>query len=264
MTTQQSIENRSTVVEHNLHAKRRTLLLLGGLLIGLATSLPFTMIWPEIRDAPVRNCLSGSETNPVEAIRFAGLILPLPCTVTLLFLQPVVWVSFLAAGTGFGLIARRLAARGSVRRLATLGGFSFLVLGYLGWMFVPRIRVPELPLFLASGVAEPFAVMVFLVAVSFALVLILELRPSGWLWRALTAAAVTAACHWLVMWFLLGHASMIWTQDPATPPFADQLPELGSGLGPMMTSTMNGNLVAGTVGGYVTLALLSYSGRRSP
>ncbi|HET9587583.1 MAG TPA: hypothetical protein VFO91_02230 [Anaerolineales bacterium] len=243
-------------------AERLVLLLLGGLLIGLATSLPLAVAWPDAMRPPVAICLFGTETNPMERIWVRGRIIPLPCMPTFLFMQPAVWVSFLGAGCVFGLIARNMAERGSRRLLAALGGLSFFLLGYLGTLFVPRIPIPELPLPFSGGVAESFAIMIFGISFVFALVLGLALRPPGLLWRPFVAAAATAVSYWFVTWLLLGRAVTIWTQDPTTAPLAHSLPALGNGMGPMMTTILLANLVAGTIGGCITLALLAV--RRSP
>ena len=244
------------------NAKRLALLLLGGLLIGLAASLSLAVAWPNAMRPPVGVCLFGTEANPMERIWVKGRIIPLPCMPTFLFIQPAVLVSFLGAGIVFGLIAYELTQRGSRWVPAVLSAFCLILLSYLGTLFVPRIRAPELPLPFSSGVAEPFALMIFGISFIFALALGLALRTPGFLWRALVDAAVTALCHWLVIWLLLGRAVMIWTQDPTTPPLADGLPALGNGMGRMMMTILIGNLVSGTIGGWVTLALLT--ARRSP
>jgi hypothetical protein len=238
-------------------AKRLALLMLGGLLIGLAASLPLAAIWPDVSIPPASDCLIQGATNPVERIRLAGKVLPLPCMPTLIFIQPAVCGGFLGAGLVFGLIAHQLAGRGSKLLLSALGGFSFLFLSFLGSLAVPRIAGPDLALPLSSGVAEPFAIMTFGIAFLFALSMGLALRTPGILWRALVIAAAAGLCQWLVMWLLLGRSVMIWTHDPTTPPLADSLPRLGNEMGPMLTTTMIGNLISGTIGGWVTLALLA-------
>ena len=69
---------------------------------------------------------------------------------------------------------------------------------------------------------------------------------------------MTAACYWLVLWLLLGNA------DTVSPPLAYRLPDLGNGMGPMMKTLLIGNLIAGTTGGWVTLALSTGDGSRKP
>lgn len=235
----------------------RALPILGGLLVGLAASLPLALAWPEAMRPPVGICLFGTEANPAERIWLDGLILPLPCMPTFLFMRPPVWFSFLGAGVVFGLIAHRLAGSGSRGLLAAVGGVLFLGLSYLGVLFVPRMPSLELPGFLSSGVAEPFALMIFAISLLFALAFGLALHTSGWFWRALLAATLTALCYWFVMWFLLGRGVMLWSHDPTTPPFAHSLPDLGNGMGAMMKTTLISNLIAGTVGGWGTLLLLT-------
>ena len=101
-------------------AKRLGLLLLGGLLIGLGTSLPLTIAWPDIMRPPVVICLFETESVPMERIWIKGRVIPLPCQPTFMFIQPIVWGGFLGAGCVFGLIAYELAQRGSRCRLAAL------------------------------------------------------------------------------------------------------------------------------------------------
>jgi hypothetical protein len=237
--------------------KRLPLMLLGGLLIGLATSLPLAVGWVAASDPPVGVCLFGTEANPEERVWFRGRIFPLPCLPTFLFIQPAVAGGFLGAGIAFGLIAHRLAGRGSGALAAGLGGATLFLLSYLGMWAVPGIPAPEMPLLLSSGVAEPFAFLTFGIAFVIALALCLALRTPGFLWRALVAAAATGSSHWLVTWLLLGHAVMLWTHDPTSPPLADSLPALSNGMGPMMGTILLANLVAGTIGGWVTLRLLA-------
>jgi hypothetical protein len=239
----------------------RLLLLLGGLLIGLAASLPMGAAWPEAMRPPVGVCLFGTEANPFERIWIRGRVFSLPCLPTFLFLRPAVWLSFLGAGLVFGLIARERAGGGSRGLPAALGGLSLLMLSYLGMVFVPRLTALEMPLVLSNGIAEPFALMIFGIVFPFALAIGLALRPPGVLWRAFAAAAATGLCYWLVLWFLLGPAVRIWSPDPAALPFAHRLPAPGNGMGPMMRSILVANLVAGTIGGWVTLAFLTF--RRS-
>ena len=239
-------------------------MLLGGLLIGLATSLPLAVGWHDAVRPPVGVCLFGTEENPFERIWFRGWVFPLPCLPTLLFVQPAVWGSFLGAGIVFGLLAHDLAgassARGARLRLAALGGACLLILSILGTLVVSRIPGPALPLPFSSPAGVPFAVMVFGVSFVFALVLGIALRRRGWLWRAFLAAAVTALAYWLVIELFLGRAVMIWIHDAVAPPLAHSLPLLGNGMGPMMKTVLIGNLVAGTIGGWLTLGLLTSRG----
>src|SRR5215211_4862451 len=126
MTATQTRDAPSEREDHK--AKRLALLLLGGLLIGLAASLPLAAIWPDVNIPAASDCLIQGTTNPVERIRLAGRVLPLPCMPTLIFIKPAVWGGFLGAGLIFGLIAQQLAGRGSKVLLAALAGFSFLIL----------------------------------------------------------------------------------------------------------------------------------------
>jgi hypothetical protein len=258
------MDDRSGTERHR--ANRLVLLLLGGWLIGLTASLPLAVAWPHAMSAPADACLHGSETNPIDRIRLAGIVLPLPCMPTILFIQPPMWGGFLGAGIVFGLIAGKLAesrsGRDSQRLLAALGGFSLLVMSYLGSLLVPRISGLAVSRILSNGVAEPFALMIFGISFVFALALGLALRTPGLLWRALVSAAATAACHWFVIWVLLGDPAMIWGQDTATAPLAHSLPHLGNEMGPMLRTMLISNLISGTIGGYVTLALLTV--RRPP
>jgi hypothetical protein len=233
-------------------SKRLVLLLLGGLLIGLATSLPLAVVWPDAMEPPFGVCLFGTEANPQERIWLDGTIIPLPCMPTFLFVRPAVLVGFLGAGAVFGLIARRLAGGGSSVLLAVLCSFSLLILSFLGAWLVPRLTSQELSPFLSSGVAGPFAAMIFGIVFPFALLVGLMLRTPGSLWRAFLAAAATALCYWTVMWLLLGQAP---ASDAGAASLAARLPKLGNGMGPMMTTVLVGNLIAGTMGGWVTLAL---------
>jgi hypothetical protein len=255
------MDNASGSADRNA-ARPVLLLLLGGLLIGLAASLPLAVGWPDAMRPSVGVCLFGTEAEPFERIWIRGRIIPLPCLPTFLFTRPAVWGGFLGAGVLFGLIARERAGRGSRGLAAALGGLSLLLLSYLGMVFVPRLTALALPPVLSNGVAEPFALMIFGIVFPLALAIGLALRTPGVLWRAFAAAAATALCYWLVIWFFLGPAVRIWDPDPAPPPFAHRLPAPGNGMGPMMTTVLVANLVAGTIGGWVTLALLTF--RRSP
>ena len=245
---------------------RLILLFLGGLLIGLGTSLPLAVGWQDAMRPPVGICLSGTEANPMERIWVRGRIFPLPCGPTFLFVQPAVGGSFVGAGIVFGLLAHQLAGRSSARGskvlAAVLGGSCLLLLSYLGMLFVVRIPEFELPPSFSHGVAEPFALMIFGIVFVFAFALGLALRTPGFVWRALIAAGVTALFHWAVTWLLLDRAVTLQIHDPAVLPLADSLPDLGNGMGRMMMTILSSNLVAGTIGGSVTLWLVT--GQRLP
>ena len=255
MNSIETTENQTGT--HDSRRMRLSLILLGGLLIGLAASLPLGIALPYPDLPPAGSCIYGTGTNPVERIRLAGVLLPLPCMPTFMFIQPVVWGSFLAAEAVFGLIAYRLAGRGSQILAALLGGFSFLVASFIGSQVVTRLPAPELPVFFSSSTADPFAIMVFGLSLTFALAIGLALRTRGLLWRAFAAATLTAMCYWLVAWILLGHAVMIWSHDATTPPLVHNLPDFGRPIGPMMKTTLISNLIAGMFGGWVTLILLT-------
>jgi hypothetical protein len=250
-------------------ARQRSLLLyLGGLLIGLATSLPLAVGWPDAMHPQMGVCLFGTEANPMERIWIRGRIFPLPCMPTFLFAQPAVGGSLVGAGIVFGLLAYELAGRspssgrGARVLAAALGGSCLLILSYLGMLFVPRLSGLE-PLFaLPSSVAQPFALMAFGIASVFAFALGLALRTPGVVWRALVAAMATALAHGAVTWLLLDRAMTLQTHDPAALTLSHSLPALGNGMGRMMTTILISNLVGGTIGGCVTL--WAVTGQRSP
>jgi hypothetical protein len=229
---------------------RLVLILLGGLLIGFAASLPLAVSWP------FPNGLSGC-FDDIFLLRLAGKFFALPCMPTSLFVQPLVWSSFIAAGALFGLLARQLAVTGSRIFVAATGGISFFVTVYLGAQVVTRLPNPELPIQLESSFGFPFAIMSFGVSFLFALAIGLTLHTSGWLWKAFAAALVTGICYWLVVWILHGHAIMLLNQDATTRPLADSLPSFGRLLGPMTKTVVISNFIAGTIGGWTTLVLLS-------
>jgi len=238
--------------------KHLSLILVGGLLIGLTASLPLAIVWPYPVPPPAALCV-----NAGAAIRLFGIVLPLGCPPVYMFLQPLVWGSWIATGALVGLIAHRLAGRGSRILVAALGGFSFLVAGFIGSQVVDTLpnvdilpNMDRFPIMFLSDIGIPFAIMTFGVSLTFALAVGLALRVRGLLWRAFLAAVVTGICYYVVTWILMGHAVMLVTQDPTTPPLADSLPAFGRPMGPMIKTVTLSNLIAGTVGGWAILILV--------
>lgn len=241
-------------------------ILLGGLLIGLAASLPLAVVWPYPNPPPESVCIFGGEK-----IRLGGVTLPFHCIATFMFVKPLVWCSFLSAGGLFGLLAHKLSSQGSRILVALVGSLSFLLASFIGGQVVDTLPnadipspFPDMPILFFASTAIPFAIMSFGVSLAFALAIGLGLRTRGLLWRALVAAIVTAICYWLVAWILLGHAVMLFSHDPTTPPLADSLPELGRPMGPMMKTTLISNLIAGTIGGSTILFLFTVPSRTVP
>lgn len=257
--------DRSPVDKMELRPSRRSnwlLILLGGLLIGLAASLPLAVVWPYPHAPPPSICVDNGEK-----IRFVGIVFPFHCIPAFMFVRPLVWGSFLAAGAFFGPLAYKLTGHGSRILAVAVGGFSFLIASFIGSQVVDRLPrallhpMDELPILFLSSTGPEFSIMSFGVSLAFALAIGLALRTRGLLWRALTAAVTTAICYWLAVWILLGHAPMLFTHDPTMPPLADSLPELGRPMGPMMKTTLISNFIAGTIGGSTILFLFTVPSR---
>jgi hypothetical protein len=228
------------------------MILLGGLLIGLAAGLTLAVVWPYPPLPESTICVYHGRQ-----IHLGNMMFPERCLPTFMFFQPLVWGSFLTAGALFGLLAHKLTGRGSRIPVVAVGGFSFLLASFVGGEVVATIPTPELPIFFSGSTADPFAIMVFGLSLTFALAIALALRTRGLLWRALAAAAVTAICYWLVAWLLFGHGNMLWNPDPTITPLINSLSELGRPMGPMMKTTFISNFIAGTIGGWATLVLLT-------
>jgi hypothetical protein len=241
-------------------SKRKHLLmiLLGGLLIGLAASVPLAMVWPYPTPPPESICLYGGLKT-----RLGGITFPFHCSAAVMFVQPLVWCSFLIGGGIFGLIAHKLVGRGSRNLVVGLGALSFFIASFAGSQVVDRLPralvlpISEIPVLFASSIEPEFSIMSFGVSLTFALAIGLALRTRGLLWRALLAATVTAICYWLVAWVLFGNANTLWNHELTLPPLVENLPALGRPMGPFMKTVLIGNFIARTSGGWATLVLLT-------
>jgi hypothetical protein len=208
-------------------------------------------------------CVNGGEGTYFGAMILSFRVhftLPLQfnCLAIFLFAKPLMWLSFFVAGAVFGLFAFRLVENGSPTRAALYGGVAFLVASFIGSNMVPGLPNPDLfPLPFSSAFGIPFAIMSFVIAFIVAITLGLVLRTHGLLWRALVAAAVTGICYWLVVWILHDHFVMLWTHDATTPPLVDSVPDAWRPMGPMIKTIIISNFIAGTIGGWATLALLT-------
>ncbi|MGE5072364.1 MAG: hypothetical protein ACM3MF_02970 [Anaerolineae bacterium] len=232
-------------------------------MIGLSSSLPLAAAWPFPTGLSESEC-TGDGQSAYFATQFSSWMphirLPVaPSCVSLhVFVQPVVWAGLIGAGIVFVLLAQRLTAYRANAWAAVPGGLVLLVAAYIGSELVPRIPNPDffLPVFLMSGLAEPFATMVFGIALVFAITVGVTVRVRSVLWKALAAALITGLCYWLASWVLHGHLIMLWTHDPASPPIVNGLAGIGRPMGPMIKTVVISNFIAGTVGGAATLWLL--------
>jgi hypothetical protein len=229
------------------------LILLGGLLIGLTASLPLAVVWPYPKPLPESICVYGGEK-----IRLGSLTLPFHCMVTFMFIQPLVWCSFLVSGALFGLLAQILVGSGSRIRVAAVGGGTFLVAAFVGGQVVDILPNPDTHFFV-SGVAPPFAIMSFIVSFTFVLAIGLVLSIRGLAWRAIVVAVATALSYFLTAWFLYGFNFA--ALGPGHEPLAGLLHETWRPMGPMMKTILISNFVAGTIGGSTLLFLFGIPSR---
>jgi hypothetical protein len=221
------------------------LIFLGGLLIGIVASLPLGISWPY----PVPPSLSIC-VNEGEYIRLGGIRFPFHCMAAYLFIQPLMLSSFLAAGALFGFIAQRLADRGSPGLAALIGGVTLFIAAFSGAQMVDRLPLPpNLPI-LQPSIAQPFAMVVFLISFIFTLAIGWVLHTPRLIWRALIAATVSGLTYMFI-------AYALYHTGPT--PLAQLLPTAGRPMGNMMKTVVTSNLIAGTVGGWTILLLLSGS-----
>lgn len=219
------------------------LILLGGLLIGLAASIPLALIWPYPVPPSLEVCVDGGEQ-----IRLGGtLVLPFHCMAAYMFIQPLVWGSFLVAGALFGFIAQRLANEGSPWLAALVASVTLFVAAFSGAQMVDRLPLPPNLPFLQPSIAQPFAIIVSMISLVFTLVLGFVLHIRHLLPRALIVAMVSGLTY-MVIGYSLYHTGPT--------PFAELLPTPGRPLGNMMKTVAVSNLIAGTVGGWTILLLL--------
>jgi hypothetical protein len=230
---------------HDSKRVRLLLICIGGLLIGIAASFPLGIVWPF---PPYPEPLTPQLCpNGGEQIRVGGVIFPFFCASAYMFIQPLVWGSFLLAGALFGLIAQRLAGRGSAALAALTGGVILLVAAFFGGQWVDRIPNPSIPPFEESEIARRFSFMVFGISLLFAAAIGLVLRTPGLWWRAPAAATVTAVTYLLV-------AVSLYRDAPT--PLMDFFPAVERPMGNMMKTVLTSNLLAGTIGGWMILILL--------